>query len=246
MLHINSKQTDQPAQTTVVTDYASSPPCDKCGKLHPGKACHRVTGACLTCGSTGHMARDFPKNGGNGGKGIGNDNQPAAKGRVFSLTKDQEANSSGTVSGTLFLNGRAIFVLFDTGATHSVVSVSFAKHISISPTLLNYTLSISTPMKCLVIIDHEYQNCPLRFDDKIRSANLVVGKKEIMKDIIRAKRITSGWSWLMIGDFNVTLKNEEHSNGGSRVTNDMQDFFNCVNEAEVEDLSGTGVFFYRV
>ncbi|GJS37668.1 putative reverse transcriptase domain-containing protein [Tanacetum coccineum] len=88
-------------------DYASFLPCDICGKLHLGKACHRVTGACFTC-----------------------------------------------------------------GATHSVVSVSFTKHISISPTQLNYKLSISTPMKSLVIITHEYQNCPLRFDDKIRSANL--------------------------------------------------------------------------
>ncbi|GJW17609.1 putative reverse transcriptase domain-containing protein [Tanacetum coccineum] len=57
-------------------------------------------------------------------------------------SQDQAANSSGTVSGTLFLNGRAVFVLFDTGATHSVS-------------------------------DHEYQNCPLRFDDKIRFANLL-------------------------------------------------------------------------
>ncbi|GKB38419.1 zinc finger, CCHC-type, retrotransposon gag domain protein [Tanacetum coccineum] len=64
-------------------DYASSPPCDTCGKLHPGKACHRVIGACFTCGSTGHMAKDFPKNGGNGGKGNGNDNQPAAKGQSY-------------------------------------------------------------------------------------------------------------------------------------------------------------------
>nr|GEZ82483.1 reverse transcriptase domain-containing protein [Tanacetum cinerariifolium] len=78
-----------------------------------------------------------------------------------------------TISGTLFLNGRAVFILLDTGTTHSVVLISFAKHISISPTLLNSTLSISTPMKSLVINEHEYQNCPLRFDDKIRFANLL-------------------------------------------------------------------------
>ncbi|GJT80780.1 putative reverse transcriptase domain-containing protein [Tanacetum coccineum] len=78
-------------------DYASPPPCDTCGKLHPSKAYHRVTRACFTFGSTEHMARDCPKNGGNGGRGNGNDNQPAAKGRVFSLTKGQAANSLGTM-----------------------------------------------------------------------------------------------------------------------------------------------------
>ncbi|GJZ21136.1 putative reverse transcriptase domain-containing protein [Tanacetum coccineum] len=108
-----------PSGQKVYPDYASSPPCDICGKLHPGKACYRVTGACFIYGLTGHMARDCPKNGGNGGRGYGNDNQPAAKGRVFSSTKDQATNSSG-----------------------------------------------------LVVINHEYQNCPLRVDDKIRFANL--------------------------------------------------------------------------
>ncbi|GJT23093.1 putative reverse transcriptase domain-containing protein [Tanacetum coccineum] len=44
------------------------------------QACHRVIGACFTCGLTGYMARDCPKNGGNGGRGDENDNQPAAKG----------------------------------------------------------------------------------------------------------------------------------------------------------------------
>ncbi|GJW07693.1 putative nucleotidyltransferase, ribonuclease H [Tanacetum coccineum] len=33
-------------------DYASFLPCDICGKLHLGKACHRVTGACFTYGAT--------------------------------------------------------------------------------------------------------------------------------------------------------------------------------------------------
>nr|GEV52823.1 retrotransposon protein, putative, Ty3-gypsy subclass [Tanacetum cinerariifolium] len=68
-------------------DYASSPPCDTCGKLHPGKACYKVTRAYFICGLTGHMARNCPKNCGNGGKRSGNDKQPATKGRVFSVTK---------------------------------------------------------------------------------------------------------------------------------------------------------------
>nr|GFB91485.1 RVP_2 domain-containing protein [Tanacetum cinerariifolium] len=61
------------------------------------------------------MAKDFPKNGGSGSKGNGNDKQLAVKGKVFSLTRDQATNSSGTVSGTLLMNDRAVFVLFDTG-----------------------------------------------------------------------------------------------------------------------------------
>nr|GEW23781.1 retrotransposable element Tf2 [Tanacetum cinerariifolium] len=53
------------------TDYASSPPCDTCGKLHLGRA-----------------------------KGNGNDKQLAAKGKVFSLTRDQAANSSAFIMDT--------------------------------------------------------------------------------------------------------------------------------------------------
>nr|GFC42745.1 hypothetical protein [Tanacetum cinerariifolium] len=139
------------------TDYTSPPPCDTCRKPHPGKECYRVTGACFSCGLTRHMAKDCPKN----NRGNGNDKRPDVKGMVYSLTRDQTANSSGTVTGTLFMNGRAMFVLFDTGATHSVICVLLFKYINIPLTLLNYTLSISTPMRSLVVIDREYLNYPL-------------------------------------------------------------------------------------
>nr|GFB74007.1 zinc finger, CCHC-type, retrotransposon Gag domain protein [Tanacetum cinerariifolium] len=65
------------------TDYASSPPCDTCGKHHPGRACHRITGACFSYGLTSHIAKDYPKNGRSGSKGNGNDKQLAAMGKVL-------------------------------------------------------------------------------------------------------------------------------------------------------------------
>ncbi|GKA24239.1 zinc finger, CCHC-type, retrotransposon gag domain protein [Tanacetum coccineum] len=42
-------------------DYNSYPPCNLCGKFHPGKACHRATGACFECGEVGHLAKDCKK-----------------------------------------------------------------------------------------------------------------------------------------------------------------------------------------
>ncbi|GJV51424.1 zinc finger, CCHC-type containing protein [Tanacetum coccineum] len=48
-------------------------------------------------GRTEACGQGLPKNGGNGDRGNGNNKQPAAKGQVFSLTKDQAANSSWSV-----------------------------------------------------------------------------------------------------------------------------------------------------
>nr|GFB57172.1 zinc finger, CCHC-type, retrotransposon Gag domain protein [Tanacetum cinerariifolium] len=43
--------------------------------------------------------------------------------RIFAITEGQAANTSGTITGTLFIYGHAVFVLFDTGATHSVYMI---------------------------------------------------------------------------------------------------------------------------
>nr|GFA38594.1 RNA-directed DNA polymerase, eukaryota, reverse transcriptase zinc-binding domain protein [Tanacetum cinerariifolium] len=51
-----------------------------------------------------------------------------------------------------------------------------------------------------------------------------------------AKNITANHPWLIMGHFNVTFKCNEHSFGGSTITSDMQEFINCVNTIEVEDI----------
>nr|GFC62632.1 putative reverse transcriptase domain, aspartic peptidase domain protein [Tanacetum cinerariifolium] len=63
------------------------------------------------------------------------------------------------------------FVLFDMGATHSVISYVFASCVTTTPTLLDHVLCISTPMKGSVRITHVYRDLSLQFDDKIRAIN---------------------------------------------------------------------------
>nr|GFD14836.1 reverse transcriptase domain-containing protein [Tanacetum cinerariifolium] len=98
-------------------------------------------------------------------------NKPGASGRVFAITEGHAANTSGTITGTLSIYGHAVFVLFDTGATHSVISSTFASRVTTTPTLLDHVLCISMPMQDSVRITHVYKNLPLQFDDKIRSIN---------------------------------------------------------------------------
>nr|GEV38786.1 putative reverse transcriptase domain-containing protein [Tanacetum cinerariifolium] len=154
------------------SNYASSPPCNICGKLHPGKACHRATGACFECGDVGHLAKDCKK-GSTSSRGDKNNKPHATSGRVFALTTKQATNAPCTILGTLYMYDRGVFVLFNTGSTHYVVSIAFFKHLKVPPIPLDHALSISTHMLNSVIISHEIRNCPLRIGDDIRFTNLL-------------------------------------------------------------------------
>ncbi|GJT38257.1 putative reverse transcriptase domain-containing protein [Tanacetum coccineum] len=145
------------------------PVCTTCGRRHPGE-CRRAAGTCFKCGQAGHLQRDCKKNTGASSSGYA-DKKPDASGRVFALTQDQAANATGTITGALFIFGRAVFVLFDTGATHSVISTKFASCLTMTPVPLDHVLCISTPMKDSARITHVYRDLPLQFNDKIRSVN---------------------------------------------------------------------------
>nr|GFC81738.1 hypothetical protein [Tanacetum cinerariifolium] len=102
----------------------SYPVCTTYGRRHPGE-CRRATGTCFKCGQAGHLQKDCKKNTTVGTSGQA-DKKPGATGRVFAITEGHAANTSGTITGTQFIYGHAVFVLFDTGATHSVISSAFA------------------------------------------------------------------------------------------------------------------------
>ncbi|GJT11547.1 putative reverse transcriptase domain-containing protein [Tanacetum coccineum] len=127
------------------TETLPPPPlCTTCGKPHPG-VCYKATGGCFTCGSTQHKIKDCL----------------------------QGKQKQSTIIGILYIDGCTVFVLFDIGATHSIISTTFTKKLNMTPTPLIERVIISTPMKNHMLIDHEYVNCPIRFDDRVRPANLL-------------------------------------------------------------------------
>nr|GEY25357.1 hypothetical protein [Tanacetum cinerariifolium] len=58
-----------------------------------------------------------------------------------------------------------------------------------------------------------------------------------------ANSYTNNIPWILMGDFNVTLKTSEHTTGGSCITRYMNDFNNCVNNLELEDICSSGFQF---
>nr|GFA59199.1 hypothetical protein [Tanacetum cinerariifolium] len=128
-------------------------------KRHPGE-CHRAVGTCFKCGQASHIHKDCKKNTTASTSGQA-DKNPGASGCVFAITEGHAANTLGSITGTLFIYEHAVFVLFDTGATHSVISSAFASRVTTTPTLLDHVLCISTPMQDSVRITHVYRNLPL-------------------------------------------------------------------------------------
>ncbi|GJW69800.1 RNA-directed DNA polymerase, eukaryota, reverse transcriptase zinc-binding domain protein [Tanacetum coccineum] len=57
------------------------------------------------------------------------------------------------------------------------------------------------------------------------------------------KRIVDDNPWVLIGDWNVSLHLEDHSEGGSSKTRDMIKLQECLENTEVEDLNSSGVHF---
>ncbi|GJS49981.1 putative nucleotidyltransferase, ribonuclease H [Tanacetum coccineum] len=153
------------------TETLPPPPlCTTCGKPHPG-VCYKATGRYFTCGSTQHKVKDCPQVKQKQSMPADFARLPPPIGRVYATTRDQAAKTSGTITGILYIDDRTVFVLFDTGATHSIISTTFAKNLNMTPIPLIERVIISIPMKNHILIDHEYVNCPLRFDDRIRPAN---------------------------------------------------------------------------
>ncbi|XP_074374017.1 uncharacterized protein LOC141714394 [Apium graveolens] len=159
--------------------------CKTCGGNHIGRPCFRETGACYVCGRTGYFARDctiqhreqqqtqLNVNLGQSQNQQGGNQGQRDTGRVYATTARNASNILGTISGTLFIGNKDARVLFDTGATHSVVSSSFIRHIGVQSYELVPFICISTAVGLSIDVHVQSPNCPVKVGDHILPATLL-------------------------------------------------------------------------
>ncbi|GJR27110.1 RNA-directed DNA polymerase, eukaryota, reverse transcriptase zinc-binding domain protein [Tanacetum coccineum] len=77
----------------------------------------------------------------------------------------------------------------------------------------------------------------------VYAANTGKERRILYKDLKNYRRMIDDKPWVLMGDWNVSLHLEEHSEGGSCKTSDMIDFQECLEKIEVEDLNCSGIHF---
>jgi len=181
------------------------PLCSKCGKMHIGE-CRSGTWTCFRCGRADHFVRDCPMVSTGGPRPQGGGNQPkTGQARVYALTPgkaDNEAKDADVVTGTIPLYGSLACTLFDSGATHSFVSATYAKLCDMNIEPLRQSITIATPVGDSLICRNVVENCPIIIEGRTLSANLVVFKM-LGYDVIL------GMDWLSKDHANIDCRKKE-------------------------------------
>ncbi|XP_024961123.1 uncharacterized protein LOC112501660 [Cynara cardunculus var. scolymus] len=115
------------------------------------------------------MAKDCPKARIQTDKGKGK--QPSTSGRVFALPGSK--SQAGMISGHVKLIDLSVYVLFNTGATHSIVSEQLESRLKPYEQTTEFPVSISTPMGGSICVLTRFSNCPLLIGDCIREVTLL-------------------------------------------------------------------------
>jgi hypothetical protein len=145
--------------------------------------CKVAVGNCYRCGQAGHFQRNCPvaDAGVKKPQGGGYQQKQPAQARVYSLTPggadvEEEEVDADVVTGTIPLFGSLACTLFDSGATHSFVSVAYAKLCNMNIEPLRQSITVVTPVGDSLTCRKIVEDCPIAVGGRTLPANLVVFK----------------------------------------------------------------------
>ncbi|XP_073133784.1 uncharacterized protein [Henckelia pumila] len=137
--------------------------CQKCGKSHSGQ-CMLGTNTCFLCKKPGHFAKDCPQS------------KDPIRGRVFAMTHDQVDPDSAIVTGMIRIAGLPAFVLIDSGATHSFISINFMIKLEVLPDESISKFCVSLPSGEELESSSVVRNCKVQIQSLVLCADFIVLK----------------------------------------------------------------------
>nr|KYP39237.1 Retrovirus-related Pol polyprotein from transposon 17.6 [Cajanus cajan] len=154
--------------TGSVGGSTSSGRCGKCGRVgHNKSECRNKEITCFNCNGKGHISTQCPEPPRTRVTGSGSQvERPKTMGRVFALSGVEAAWSKNLIQGTCFIAETPFVVLFDSGATHSFISISCVQKLNLPVSLLNFDLVVETPTNGPMTTFSVCLKCPLTISDR--------------------------------------------------------------------------------
>jgi len=118
-----------------------------------------------------------------------NNQKPKAAGRVFNINGVEASQSDSLVKGICFILGTQLSVLFDSRATHSIISVDCVKKLKLPVCELDVELVVSTPTKGIIITSFVCNECPVIINGQKYKINMISIHMNDLKVIL-------GMDWL--------------------------------------------------
>jgi len=83
------------------------------------------------------------------------------------------SRSDSLVRGIYFILGTQLSVLFDSGATHSFISIDFVKKLNLPVRELNFELVVSTLTKGIIVTSSVCAECPVIINERKYKINMI-------------------------------------------------------------------------
>ncbi|KAF1862595.1 hypothetical protein Lal_00014135 [Lupinus albus] len=149
----------------------SHPLCNKCGRSHMENICPIAGNGCFHCKELRHMKRFCPKL----DQRVNNVNvgRPRNTGRVFTMSGAEASDVEGMIKGNCMVTDIPLLVLFDSGATHSFISIDCVEKLRLPNELLPFDLVVSTPTSASVVVSTCASQCLVEVNGRMFTVDLI-------------------------------------------------------------------------